>query len=69
MKYDQEYVYTLLLRKQLGGLSDPEEEWIEKVFQETCKGKGGIAEFYEGLGNNSCISCFFYCTSQIACFK
>ncbi|WPQ61298.1 hypothetical protein SIO70_23350 [Chitinophaga sancti] len=51
MKYDQEYVYTLLLRKQLGGLSDPEEEWLEKVFQETCKGKGVIAEFYEGLGN------------------
>lgn len=31
MKYDQEYIYTLLLRKQLGELSEVEEKLLEKV--------------------------------------
>lgn len=33
MKYNQEYVYALLLRKQLGELTDVEDKLLEKVFQ------------------------------------
>lgn len=31
MKYDQEYIYTLLLRKQLGELSEVEDKLLQKV--------------------------------------
>jgi transmembrane sensor len=33
MKYDQEYIYTLLLRKQLGDLSEVENKLLEKVME------------------------------------
>jgi len=33
MKYDQEYIYTLLLRKQLGELSEVEDRLLQKVMQ------------------------------------
>ncbi|TWV88666.1 FecR family protein [Chitinophaga pinensis] len=33
MKYDQEYIYTLLLRKQLGELSEVEDQLLQKVMQ------------------------------------
>lgn len=33
MKYDQEYIYTLLLRKQLGDLSEVEDKLLQKVIQ------------------------------------
>jgi hypothetical protein len=33
MKYDQEYIYTLLLRKQLGELSEVENKLLEKVME------------------------------------
>lgn len=33
MKYDQEYIYTLLLRKQLGDLSEVENKLLEKVIE------------------------------------
>lgn len=31
MKYDQEYIYTLLLRKQLGELNEVEDKLLQKV--------------------------------------
>jgi transmembrane sensor len=33
MRYDQEYIYTLLLRKQLGDLSEVENKLLEKVME------------------------------------
>ncbi|QHS62258.1 FecR family protein [Chitinophaga agri] len=33
MKYDQEYIYTLLLRKQLGELSEVEDQLLQQVMQ------------------------------------
>jgi hypothetical protein len=33
MKYDQEYIYTLLLRKQLRELSEVEDQLLQKVMQ------------------------------------
>ncbi|MBW8688381.1 FecR family protein [Chitinophaga rhizophila] len=33
MKYDQEYIYTLLLRKQLGELSEVEDQLLQKVME------------------------------------
>ncbi|SEW17945.1 FecR family protein [Chitinophaga sp. YR573] len=33
MRYDQEYIYTLLLRKQLGDLSEVEDKLLQKVME------------------------------------
>ena len=33
MKYDQEYIYTLLLRKQLGEVNEVEEKLLQKVME------------------------------------
>lgn len=33
MKYDQEYIYTLLLRKQLGDLSEVEDKLLQKIIK------------------------------------
>lgn len=33
MKYDQEYIYTLLLRKQLGDLNEVENKLLKKVME------------------------------------